>query len=196
MEDGFQPIDPQGNPVLPVFSPPRLWRQLQDEWVLGYRRPGALSPFRLHCSLQAATGRMFIHASETGPDGTPLRDNIQVLGLQLTNYTSAEQSGAEAWEDAIQNERTLLEMVREFVLNPLWEHARKSPGGEIASAGAPSAGPSGGAATAGIGGALSSRLSSVTQRPAVTGAILVGLAATAAAAIVVMRYRSPPPASY
>lgn len=107
------------------FAPPANWRQHPQEWIIPYTRPGAAFTFVLRCSLQEATGRLFIHASESGPDNMPRRENIQVLGLQLANYTSGERCTSKSWETVIQNERTLMEMFREFVTRPLWEAAEK-----------------------------------------------------------------------
>lgn len=100
MNDGYRPVDRKGDdlPTTSAFIPPRDWRQLENEWIICYSRPGAFNTFRLHCSLQAATGRMFVHASETGPEGEPLRDNIQVLGLQLTNYADGDRCKSDTWE--------------------------------------------------------------------------------------------------
>ena len=60
---------------------------------------------------------------------------MQVLGLQLNNYTDRERCRADTWEaseesttiSVIKNERTLKEMFREFVLEPLWQNAEKRP---------------------------------------------------------------------
>jgi hypothetical protein len=124
VDGGFVTLNPKDVPIK-GFAPPANWRQHPQEWIIQYSRPKAISPFVLRCSLQEATGRLFIHASETGPDHMPRRENIQVLGLQLANYTSKERCDSKSWEDVIQNERTLLEMFREFVSRPLWEAANR-----------------------------------------------------------------------
>jgi hypothetical protein len=124
VDDGFITLNPKEAPIK-GFSPPANWRQHPQEWIIQYTRPKALSQFVLRCSLQEATGRLFIHASETGPDNMPRRENIQVLGLQLANYTSKERCEGKSWLNVIQNERTLMEMFREFVSRPLWDAAEK-----------------------------------------------------------------------
>jgi hypothetical protein len=137
ISDGFVPLDQNGRPV-PGLHLPRnpTWRSLANEWIVEYSRPDALRTFRLHCSLQPATGRMFVHASETmGRGGEPLRSNIQVLGLQLQNYTDGRKCEQESWEDGvIDNERTLKEMFSEFVLLPLWKNAEKQYDGTVIDA--------------------------------------------------------------
>lgn len=57
--------------------------------------------FRLHCSLLAATGRMFVHASEELRDGTPVAHNIQILGLQLQKYTVAGPTANQSWRGEV-----------------------------------------------------------------------------------------------
>lgn len=136
------------------YSPPQDWRQLDNEWFISYTRPGGRNAFTLHCSLQVTTARLFIHASEY-VNGVPRRENIQVLGLQLSNYTDGQRCESAVWQGklpsnpdsyracyenvmiffyflnrddcvgVIQNERTLTSMFREFVLSPLWENAEK-----------------------------------------------------------------------
>ena len=130
VEAGFVSLDNKNRPMT-GYAPPSSWRDQPSEWIFPYSRPGAVSRFALRCSLQGATGRLFIHASETGPDGLPRRENIQVLGIQLTNYTSGEKcSGSKTWEGVIQNERVLTEMFREFITVPLWESAEKEGGAD------------------------------------------------------------------
>jgi hypothetical protein len=127
VDGGFITLNPKDAPIK-GFAPPSNWREHPQEWIIPYTRPGAVATFVLRCSLQEATGRLFIHASETGPDNMPRRENIQVLGLQLANYTSKERCESNTWEDVIQNERTLMEMFREFVSRPLWESAQRDLG--------------------------------------------------------------------
>lgn len=64
------------------------------------RRPGAALTFRLQCAFQAATKRVFIHASEMDSRGEPVKDNIQIMGLQLPNYVPAgdQCTNSSAWE--------------------------------------------------------------------------------------------------
>lgn len=124
VDSGFITLSPKNVPIK-GFAPPANWRQHPHEWIIQYTRPKAASPFVLRCSLQEATGRLFIHASETGPDSMPRRENIQVLGLQLANYASKERCEGKSWVGCIQNERTLMEMFREFVSIPLWESAER-----------------------------------------------------------------------
>ena len=57
--------------------------------ALRCRRPGAALTFRLQCAFQAPTKRVFIHASEIDSQGEPVKDNIQIMGLQLPNYVPA-----------------------------------------------------------------------------------------------------------
>ena len=49
--------------------------------------------------------------------------NIQVLGLQLCNYTKhvADEDAGGSWNDYVRNERTLKEMFRQFIVKPLLE---------------------------------------------------------------------------
>lgn len=81
---------------------PADWNQLEHVWVFEYSRPGADNKFRLACSLQSTTRRMFIHAAEVdqGSEGEPLQDNICVMGLQLDNYVPAGDrcSKSTSWE--------------------------------------------------------------------------------------------------
>ena len=129
IDAGFIGLDPKGKPIK-GFPPTPSWRTNPGNWNFAYSRPGASLPFALRCSLQEATGRLFIHASETSPDGVP--KNIQVLGLQVANYATKERctSPSKSWEGVIHNERTLTEMFREFVTTPLWEGAERPVTGE------------------------------------------------------------------
>lgn len=79
MRDGYSPVDRHGNEVNGFKPPIDSWREHPNEWVVEYVRSDALRNFRLHCSLQPGTGRMFVHASELKErQGDPLRENIQV----------------------------------------------------------------------------------------------------------------------
>jgi hypothetical protein len=124
VDSGFITLNPKNAPIK-GFAPPANWRQHPQEWIIQYTRPKAVSSFVLRCSLQEATGRLFIHASESGADSMPRRENIQVLGLQLVNYASKERCEGKSWVGAIDSERTLKEMFTEFVSKPLWESAEK-----------------------------------------------------------------------
>jgi hypothetical protein len=109
-----------------TYSLPKDWNDLEDEWVIVYARKSSPSWFRLHCALQRATGRLFVHACETETlQSAPKPSNIQVLGLQLANYHVERQQSKESnsWDDYVTNERTLREMFKEFVLEPLWNSA-------------------------------------------------------------------------
>ena len=109
-----------------IYTPPKRWNTLEDEWVVLYVREGCPHWFRLHCALQRSTGRLFVHACETDEQGAPKPSNIQVLGLQLSNYTCQNDTGSvsgDSWKGYIHNERTLREMFREFVMDPLWKNA-------------------------------------------------------------------------
>ncbi|WPT12419.1 hypothetical protein PSENEW3_00003558 [Picochlorum sp. SENEW3] len=110
----------------PIYTPPKRWNALEDEWIVLYVREGCPHWFRLHCALQRSTGRLFIHACETDEQGAPKPSNIQVLGLQLSNYTCEGDKASvseDSWKGYIHNERTLREMFREFVMDPLWKNA-------------------------------------------------------------------------
>lgn len=62
------------------------------------RRRGYANRFRLHCALHPESGRMFVHASEILKDGSPLEDNIQVMGLQVDRYCHQNEEGkATSW---------------------------------------------------------------------------------------------------
>ncbi len=115
--------------------PPVSWNQHPDEWIIEYRHWNAASgTLRLHCSLQRRSGRLFVHAEELvdDPKLTKAQErktdqdasarNIQVLGLQLTNYTRnvADDAGG-SWSDYVRNERTLKEMFLQFIVRPLLE---------------------------------------------------------------------------
>lgn len=113
--------------------PPVSWNKHPDEWIIEYRHGDAANgTLRLHCSLQRRTGRLFVHAQELVDDPEPARShgtdqdvstrNIQVLGLQLTNYTKlANDDAGGSWSDYVRNERTLKEMFRQFIVKPLLE---------------------------------------------------------------------------
>lgn len=134
VDHGYTPVDMENFKPLPSpYTPPEGWNSFQDEWVVIYARKYSPSRFRLHCAIQAHTGRLFVHASEqeVSPDdgSTSIKpSNIQVLGLQLGNYTACKEEGSVmetgmAWEECLQNERTLREMFHEFVLLPLSSYA-------------------------------------------------------------------------
>lgn len=62
------------------YTPPADWNgKFQDEWVFTYTKDGKANKFVLHCSLQAASNRMYIHCSELGNLG-----NVHVLGLLVS----------------------------------------------------------------------------------------------------------------
>jgi hypothetical protein len=79
---GWRPVDPAGA-LLPGAAPPKEWRAAAgpSAWLIAYRRPGAANAFRLQASLQPATGRLFVHASEMDGEGAPLERNIQVRAV-------------------------------------------------------------------------------------------------------------------
>lgn len=133
---GYITLDMESHePLHSPYTPPNGWNSFQDEWIVMYGMKYSPNRFRLHCAIQAHTGRLFVHASEqeVSPDGsTSIKSsNIQVLGLQLGNYSSFQEKGnvldsGMAWEECLQNERTLREMFHEFVLNPLSSHATRN----------------------------------------------------------------------
>ncbi|KAI3438429.1 hypothetical protein D9Q98_000860 [Chlorella vulgaris] len=118
---------------------PADWNQLEHVWVFEYSRPGADNKFRLACSLQSTTRRMFIHAAEVdqGSEGEPLQDNICVMGLQLDNYVPAGDrcSKSTSWEGVITNQQALGDMFGEFIAGPLWRQAHKTAQGGSAGSG-------------------------------------------------------------
>ncbi|KAL6770296.1 hypothetical protein ACKKBG_A34405 [Auxenochlorella protothecoides x Auxenochlorella symbiontica] len=114
----------QRNPWLP---PPEWESRLPTEWVFQYTRDDMANGFRLHCSLHAATGRMFAHASEVLRDGSLVAHNIQVLGLQLQKYTVAGPTVDRSWRDIVQNESALVDMVRQYLIHPLLDQATLAP---------------------------------------------------------------------
>jgi hypothetical protein len=131
VNDGFVSHDTKNDKPLKGLAPPTSWnRQHEHEWIITYTRKGALNRFRLHCSLQAATDRLFVHASELTLDGEPMADNIQVMGLQMGNYVDLEACKESTWEGVVKNVRTLTEMFSEFVLAPLWLRAEKGEAAE------------------------------------------------------------------
>lgn len=123
IEAGCTPLASKKN------RPPANWNKHQDEWVVEYRheKDGVSTRFRLHCSLQQRSGRLFVHAEELTAEKTEdvhvSEKNIQVLGLQLSNYTKIvpEDVKGDAWSDYVKNERTLKEMFRQFIVKPLLE---------------------------------------------------------------------------
>ena len=131
VEQGFTPLELE-NQASSSYTPPTGWNSLQDEWIVTYTRTYSPNKFRLHCAMQATTGRLFVHASEqeVSTDGSVSMkaSNIQVLGLQLGNYAAFPQGevpvdATRSWEECLKNERTLKEMFHEFVLVPLWSNA-------------------------------------------------------------------------
>ena len=59
-------------------------------------RKGFLSVFTIHCSLQSASGRMFLHAREQDNPS-----NMRYMGLTVNKYiTDAKQAQSEHWEGA------------------------------------------------------------------------------------------------
>ena len=52
-----------------------------DKLLLHARRPGYASVFTLHCSLQAASGKMFVHAREADSPS-----NMRYMGLLVDKY--------------------------------------------------------------------------------------------------------------
>jgi hypothetical protein len=92
------PLEEGSAKKTPVYTPPKDWSVFEDEWVVSYARAGSPSVFRLHCALQAATGRLFVHASELDENGVPKPSNIQVLGLQLLNYVDTDREDKSSWE--------------------------------------------------------------------------------------------------
>lgn len=127
MDAGFSTIDENNKPIK-GFTPPGLWRQYPNEWLFAYTRPGSGSTFLLRCSLQDATGKMFIHASELDTEYAPKKDNIQLLGLLLPNYIDVEQCSGMSWEGAVQNEETMRGLFAQYISGPLWEAAETKPG--------------------------------------------------------------------
>ena len=115
IEAGCTPLSSKKN------RPPAKWNAHEDEWIVEYRheKDGATATFRLHCSLQRRSGRLFVHAEEI--EEASGEKNIQVLGLQMTNYTKVvpEDTKGGAWGDYVKNERTLKEMFRQFIVKPL-----------------------------------------------------------------------------
>eukprot|EP00887_Chlorella_sp_A99_P004671 scaffold4.g4671.t1 len=152
MEAGFVQLDARGRPQQ-SWQPPKDWAtRYPDEWVFLYSLPGAALRFRLHCSLQAQTRRMFIHASEIDSQDMPLKDNIQVMGLQLDNYVpDPARLRTRSWEGLVANEHTLADMAGEFVIQPLWRQAERLPEGTTNGA------------THGGGGGLSARLAETAR---------------------------------
>lgn len=130
VDQGFTPLELENKASL--YTPPNGWNSLQDEWIVTYTRTYSPNNFRLHCAMQAMTGRLFVHASEqeVSTDGSVSMkaSNIQVLGLQLGNYAAFSDGevpvdATRSWEECLKNERTLKEMFHEFVLVPLWSNA-------------------------------------------------------------------------
>ena len=60
-------------------------------------RKGFLSVFTIHCSLQSASGRMFLHAREQDNPS-----NMRYMGLTVNKYIpDVKQAQSESWEGAL-----------------------------------------------------------------------------------------------
>lgn len=122
---GFELLDQNGKGQgKSNFAPPPSWAAASSTlWTFDFIKGGAL--FRLSCSLQASTNRMFIHAAEINTNGELVESNIQVLGLQLENYVVPSRlSETNTWEGVISNELALKEMFQMYIMQPLWANAR------------------------------------------------------------------------
>lgn len=124
VREGFATAE-RGQPATQSrYAPPVGWRGVhQDEWVFEYTKQGKANRFVLHCSLQSQTGRMFIHASEANN-----KENVQVLGVSLSNYVVPNVSLQTAtWEQGVQQQAVLEEMVMQYIVQPLAQHAESVP---------------------------------------------------------------------
>ena len=80
----------------------------------GARRAGCANVFVLHCSLQAATGKVFVHAREQGNSR-----NVQCLGLLLRKYIPEPAPARPAWQGLPKQAEALDEMFAEYITQPL-----------------------------------------------------------------------------
>ena len=88
----------------------------------GARRAGCANAFALHCSLQAATGKVFVHAREQGNSR-----NVQCLGLLLRKYIPEPALARPTWQGLPEQAEALGEMFAEYVTQPLLASAVPGP---------------------------------------------------------------------
>ncbi|KAL4448056.1 hypothetical protein ABPG75_005275 [Micractinium tetrahymenae] len=150
VRDGYVALDRAGQP-LRGYALPKEWNEVPNLWAFLYSRPGAARTFRLECGQHPTTRRMIVHASELGPDGAPLPDNMQVMGVQTDNYVRLGEAGQQptsSWHGVVTAEATLCDMWDEYVAAPLWRKAEKAAPGSAASGAAGSGTSAGGLAQA------------------------------------------------
>jgi hypothetical protein len=92
----------------------------------GARRAGCANIFVLHCSLQAATGKVFVHAREQGNSR-----NVQCLGLLLRKYIPEPALARPTWRGLPEQAEALGEMFAEYVARPLLASAVPGPVGAL-----------------------------------------------------------------
>ncbi|CAL5229178.1 g12453 [Coccomyxa viridis] len=104
-------------------APATDWNgKFENEWVLEYTRKGFLSVFTIHCSLQAASGRMFLHAREQDNPS-----NMRYMGLTVSKYIpDVKQAQSESWEGTINEQDILRQSLHELLIDPLLASAMPS----------------------------------------------------------------------
>ncbi|KAK9917606.1 hypothetical protein WJX75_006379 [Coccomyxa subellipsoidea] len=106
------------------FCPAADWHgKFTNEWVFDYRRPGYASAFALHCSLQAASGKMFVHAREADSP-----TNMRYMGLLVDKYVpDPGMAKGSSWAGVVVEQEALKQQLEEFVAEPLLAAAMPSP---------------------------------------------------------------------
>lgn len=123
VRDGFtveEAASSSGRRQRSSYAPPAEWNgRFSDEWVFSYTKDGKANKFVLHCSLQSASRRMYVHSSELG--NLP---NVQVLGLLVDNYVpDAKRLKSNEWAGVLQQEGKLVEMFSAYITQPLTDNA-------------------------------------------------------------------------
>lgn len=130
VESGFTLTDKLASPRQSSYNPPPGWSPPHaSEWIFHYTKVGLAGSFCLHCSIQRATMRMYIRASEDDNE-----KNLQVLGLQVSNYVAPLASvDGNSWEGVITQEAVLRQWISEYITVPLTSNAIHIPLEEMLS---------------------------------------------------------------
>ncbi|GFR44513.1 hypothetical protein Agub_g5779, partial [Astrephomene gubernaculifera] len=155
------------------YMPHRNWNgDYLDQWVFEYTKPGKARKFTLHCSLQARSKRMYIHASEENNQG-----NTCVLGLQLDNYVpDTAPLRSNRWTGVLREAAKMKALFTQYVTQPLTENAQDDQQPE-APAAPPQQQPAGAGAAAApgaVGAAVAAAAAPALQPPAVAGGAAAG----------------------
>ncbi|KAK9837247.1 hypothetical protein WJX81_001383 [Elliptochloris bilobata] len=98
-------------------------KRFTDEWVFEYRRAGCKNTFVLHCSLQAASGKMFVNLREDGNSS-----NTHCVGLLLSRYVKRPALASPDWRGLPAEAEALEGMFTTYVTAPLLASAVPSQG--------------------------------------------------------------------